>query len=130
MIEETYPEWVDGPAFARWLEEVRPDYRRTLTESQKRWVFRLVDESAKGGLGRVDAVCVRLDLHINEIPEEVWTDPPHSGFRPGREGYPPELKAQAYAMLRDGAPWKEVSNLYGIPGGTVKNWQTKARRAA
>jgi len=131
-MDEALPEWVDGPAFIEWLESVRPDYRSRLTDAQKRWAFRLVDERARGGLGPVDAVCVRLDLHINEIPEEVWTDPPNLARKENGRivAYPPEVKAQALGMLREGIHWKEVSDRYGIPGGTVKNWQTHVRKAA
>jgi hypothetical protein len=122
MTVEKLPEWVDGPRFVEWLERVRPEYRTELTESQVRTTARFVQERCRGSLPVVDAICVRLDLHISEIPDETWTDPPNK--RKGSD-YPPEVRAQAIGLVRGGATVREVSKSLGVGESTIRTWKAR-----
>lgn len=75
-MSEQFPEWVDGRAFAGWIEGKREDYRSALSEQQCRTLHGLRSGNRQGSLGVVDRICVQLSLHINEIPEWIWTDGP------------------------------------------------------
>lgn len=81
MSDDVFQEWVDGRAFAAWLEGRRPDVRQVLSESQQRTLYRLRAERGRGSLDVADRLCVRLSLHINEIPEWIWTTKPGFGKR-------------------------------------------------
>lgn len=73
-MTEKLPEWVDGRAFAGWIEGRRPTFRQSLTEQQCRTLHGFRSEGRWGSLGVVDRICVRLNLHINEIPDWIWVE--------------------------------------------------------
>lgn len=122
-VEDTFLEWVDGRAFAGWVEGRRPDLRTALTEAQQRALHRLRSEGGAGSLDLVDRICVRLSIHINEIPEWIWTDRPRVGRKP--KVYSAEVKAKAVRMLRGGRTMKDVAMILDLPRTTVKNWKTR-----
>ena len=122
--DEVLPEWVDGKAFAGWLEGRRPDLRVALTESQQRTLFRLRTEGGAGSLDVVDRMCVRLSLHLSEIPEWIWTNQPGFGKRKPRR-YSTEVRTKAVRMLRGGTSIKDVAIVLDLPRTTVKNWKAR-----
>lgn len=124
-MSEHLPEWVDGRAFAGWLEGKRADYREALSEQQTRTLHRLRSGDGRGSLDVVDRMCVRLSLHINEIPEWIWTDDPNC--RPSNRCYPPETKERALAMLRTRTPVREISEALNVPSSTVRVWKRRLR---
>ena len=118
------PEWVDGKAFAGWIEGRRPDLRDVLSESKQRTLYRFRTENGRGTLDVVDEICCRLSVHINEIPDWIWTDSP----KVGRSGLPHEkaIRDKAVRMLKGGAPIRDVSETLGVPFSTVKSWRDRA----
>lgn len=119
------PEWVDGRAFYDWLTELVPDWRTVLGPSQARAVSRMIDtDGAKTSLRVVDRICCQAGLHINEIPDDVWTDPPK---RPtGRPPAPPEIREAAVTALKNGESARQVAARFGVARTTVNNWKNKA----
>lgn len=112
------PEWVDGPRFAEWLDQVRPDYRDELTEHLSRTVARLREPGTKGKVDTADRICVALFLHLSEIPDEVWTfDPPNRGRKVDEK-----QKAEALAMVESGVPPAEVARRLQVHYMTVRRW--------
>ena len=122
--DEALPEWVDGKAFAGWLEGRRPDLRVALTESQQRTLFRLRTEGGAGSLDVVDRMWVRLSLHLSEIPEWNWTNQTGFGKRKPRR-YSTEVRTKAVRMLRGGTSIKDVAIVLDLPRTTVKNWKAR-----
>ena len=119
------PEWVDGKAFVAWLEGRRPDLREVITESQSRTLYRLRAENGCGSLDVVDRLCVRLNLHINEIPEWIWeVDPP--GFGRKAKTYSDETKERALKMIGTGTAIREISKILNVPQATVATWKKRA----
>lgn len=118
-----FPEWVDGKAFAAWLEGRRPDLRSALTDSQCRTLYRLRIEGGAGSLDVVDRLCVRLNIHINEIPEWIWTETPR--FGQNRREYPPETREKAMRMLRTGRSMRDAATILDLPLETVKTWKRR-----
>lgn len=119
-VNET-AEWVDGKAFAAWLEGRRPDLYQAITESQQRTLYRLRTENGCGSLDVADRFCCALNLHINEIPEWVWSDPPNRQ----RKEHPPEIRDRACRMLASGSSVRDVSEVMGIPFQTVATWRKR-----
>ena len=115
-----FPEWVDGRAFAAWLEGRRPDLRQAITEAESRALHRLRTDGGAGTLDLTDRICVRLNLHINEIPEWIWTDPPK---RRRKKTYDPEVRDRAKRMLAGGTGVRDVSEMLGVPMKTVAHWR-------
>lgn len=117
-------EWVDGKSFAAWLEGKRPDLRDVLSESQQRTLYRFRAENGRGSLDVVDEMCCLLSLHINEIPEWIWTTPPkRARLKPIHD---PEIRKKAVRMLNSGTSMREVSETLGIPFGTIRTWKKRA----
>ena len=123
MAVTEFPEWVDGKAFAGWIEGRRPDLREVISESQSRALHRLRTENGRGSLDVVDQICCLLNLHINEIPEWMWTDPPGFGRKPS--AYSDDLKERAERMLAGGTAIRDVSEAIGVPAATVKTWKRR-----
>lgn len=125
LDDEALPEWVDGKAFAGWLEGRRPDLRTALTESQQRTLYRFRTEGS-GALDTVDRLCVSLNLHINEIPDWVWKDAPGFG-RPHKRSrtYSAKTKSRAVQMLRSGTLIRDVSETLNIPRETIRTWKAR-----
>jgi len=117
-------EWVDGKAFAAWLEGRRPDINQAITDSQQRTLYRLKTENGCGSLDVVDRFCVTLSLHINEIPEWIWTDPPQRKRK--RPNYPHEVRNRAVRMLATGSSVRDVSEMLDVPFQTVASWRKRA----
>ena len=118
------PEWVDGKAFAAWLEGRRPDLREVISESQSRTLYRFRSEGGCGSLDVVDQLCCLLNLHINEIPDWVWTEPPSRAR--STPIHDPAIRERAVRMLNSGTSMREVSEVLGIPFGTVRTWKKRA----
>lgn len=112
------PEWVDGPSFIAWLEEVRPDYRAELSESDQRTLHRFRTDGTRGSLEVVDRICVSLFLHISEIPDGVWSI---EGPRVGRR-VPEGKRREALEMIRSGTSVSEVARKMGVNYQTVRFW--------
>lgn len=68
--------WVDGPAFVLWLKERRPQSIADLSDSHQRALHRFRKRGARARIDVVDAICIEVNLHLTEIPEDLWTDPP------------------------------------------------------
>jgi len=123
------PEWVKGPEFAGWIEENAPDWRKQLNESEYRAMHRMVEhQQARASLKVVDQICVRLGFHINEIPEELWTDPPRANsttFK-GRNGAPTQIRQAVLKEAQVGRPLKEISAKYGVAVSTIHSWRRRA----
>lgn len=124
MTEEPLLEWVDGKAFAAWIEGRRPDCRSALTDSQQRTLYRLRTEGGCGSLDAIDRICVHLNLHINEIPEWLWTEAPSFGRTSAT--YSDETKDRALRMIASGTSLREVSEALGVPKATVTTWKRRA----
>jgi hypothetical protein len=82
-------QWINGPGFIKWLEEMRPvemakndrngggDGGRSAwaSESDIRAMYRAEKEAGTVSLEVADRLCVKLDLHIDsEMPDELWMD--------------------------------------------------------
>ena len=111
------PEWVDGPKFVAWIEEVRPDHMAELSESHHRALYRFRQPGAKGSLDTVDRICCSLFLHLSEIPEDVWTTTPNKGRKVDAV-----RKAQAVEMIDAGTPASMVARHLGVAAATVRRW--------
>jgi hypothetical protein len=122
-MTERLPNWVDGQKFVAWLSEIRPDYRSVLDESQGRNLYRMTEDAAVASLARVDRICVALDLHICEIPDDVWTEPPPNRGR----RHSLDTKAEALAMVEDGATVRETADALSLNGATIRYWIREAR---
>lgn len=114
-MTERLPNWVDCRLFIEWLEEVRPEFRSTLA-IQGASTFHLSTSDEFASLGKVDRICVALDLHICEIPDDVWTD------RSPNRRYSIELEDDALRMIEDGASLRETAKALGISKSTVARW--------
>lgn len=119
-----WPEWVDGQKFVEWIEQVRPNHMEELSESQHRALWRFRQPGAKGALETVDHICCSLFLHINEIPEDVWTDGPNKGKRVDGA-----KKFRAIEMVESGVPISQVAKDVGVAYETLRYW-FYGRRAA
>lgn len=123
-MSEELPEWVDGKAFVAWLEGRRPDLRDVISESQQRTLYRFRSDGGRGSLDVVDQICCLLSLHINEIPEWIWTDPPSRDRK--KPVYDEALRNKALRMLRGGTAAKDVAAILDLPYGTVRTWKARA----
>ena len=119
MAVSEFPEWVDGKAFAGWIEGRRPDLRQVISESQSRALHRLRTEGGRAALDTVDGLCCALGLHINEIPEWAWIADPLTR----RRVYDQDVKMEASALLIDGASCTQVAETLDVPLGTIKRWR-------
>jgi hypothetical protein len=109
------PEWVDGLKFAEWLDDVRPDFRQELSETDERTVARFREPGVKGSVEVVDRICVALFLHLSEIPDDVWTTPPNKG----RPQIPAETRAEIITLLGRGLGPAEISRRLQVGDTTV-----------
>ncbi len=120
-------EWINGPGFIRWLEQVRPlAMRRTFAdgggdEGRHSWaddrdvraLYRAEHESQTISLEVADRICVKLSLHIDfEMPEELWVDKVPRGRKGGR----PDSKAakKAKRLFGQGKTPERVAELTGL----------------
>lgn len=120
-----WPEWVDGQKFVEWIEEVRPNHMEELSESQHRALWRFRQPGAKGALETVDHICCALFLHINEIPEEVWTDGPNKGRRVDGA-----KKLEALELVESGLSLSQAARQAGVHPETLRYWFYRERGAA
>jgi hypothetical protein len=121
-----WPEWVDGEKFVEWIEEVRPNHMEELSESQHRTLWRFRQSGVKGSLETVDHICCALFLHINEIPEEVWTDEaPNKGRR--IDG---AKKLEALELVESGVSISQAAKQAGVHPETLRYWFYASRKAA
>lgn len=110
-------EWVDGPRFVEWVEEVRADYMAELSDSQHRAMWRFRQPGAKAALPTVDRICCALFLHIDEIPEDLWTESPNKGRR-----IDTEKRAEAFARIESGNSIAQVAREVGVHYETLRSW--------
>lgn len=120
-------EWINGPGFIKWLEQVRPmDMKRTCTdggndggrnswceEKDARALYRAEHESQTISLEVADRLCVKLGLHIDtEMPADLWVDKVPRGKKGGR----PDSKAatKAKRLFREGKGPQRVAQLTGL----------------
>ena len=120
-------EWIDGPGFVKWLEQVRAqDMRRTFAEGgndrgRSRWanecdaraIYRAENESQTISLKVADRICVKLDLHVDtDLPVDLWWDKVPRGRKMGR----PDSKAatKAKRLFREGKGVRKVAELTGL----------------
>lgn len=123
-------EWLDGKAFAAWLEGRRPDLRTRFTDSENRTLYRLRTENGRASLAVADRLCVRLNVHLNEIPQWVWLPPAKDAANRVRSV---SIKGEAVALLADGATVQETAAELKLSTRTVSEWRREAivrRRAA
>ena len=122
-MTEELPRWVDGKQFVEWLGKVRPNFRASLTTSDKRNLCRMTEENGVASVRKADRLCVTLDLHLSEIPDEIWLHTP-----PGRVWrHSPDTKAAALEMVEAGAKVREVSDKFAVNEATLRSWVRKAR---
>ncbi len=120
-------EWINGPEFIKWLEQVRPmDMKRTCAdggndggrnswcdERDARALYRAEHESQTISLEVADRLCVKLGLHIDtEMPADLWVDKVPRGRKVGR----PESQAtkKAKRLFNQGRTPERVSELTGL----------------
>ena len=115
--------WLDAPGFRDWLESRRPEWRAELPDSQRRRIQSMrADAQLRVSLAVVDRICCLLDLHINEIPDELWTDGPKTGG----PTHPIETRQTALGYLDDGETVRAVSERMGIARATIQHWRDAA----
>ena len=119
-------EFVDAHGFRNWLLENVPalttEYTATLGS---RWCRRMNEWKAPGpqaNLHTVDAMCVHLDIHLSELPDELWQE--RKEHKPMRN-----LKwerCRALEMLEEGFFPHEVAKLLGVSQSSVSYWKRQA----
>lgn len=119
------PCWIFAPGFREWIESRRPEWRIELNDSQRRRVQAMRDEDqTRVSLAVVDRICCELDLHINEIPDELWTDGPKTGG----PRHSQKTKQAVLADIQNGATVRDAAQRAGISRSTVQHW--RERKAA
>ena len=114
-------EWIDGPGFVKWLEQVRPVAMKKTEEGRSCWaeecdlraIYRAENESQTISLKVADRICVKLDLHVDtDLPVDLWWDKVPRGRKIGR----PESKAatKAKRLFREGKGVRKVAELTGL----------------
>lgn len=115
---------LDGRAFVGWLEGRRPDMKVALSDSENRAVQRFRKEKYRASLAAADRICVRLSLHIDEVPEWIWNE-----ARQSHRQHSSNKKDEAVAMFRDGASLSQVSEELDVPRTTIRAWRSKWAKA-
>jgi hypothetical protein len=106
-------QWINGPGFIKWLEEMRPVEMRKnhkeagvvqggrsvwASDSDCRAMYRAEFESGTISLDVADRLCVKLDLHIDsEMPDDLWVDK-------GPQGRP-KAPGKKQAKWHEGLKW-------------------------
>jgi len=113
-----------GPKFYEWLihtdanledANLGPAFARAID----RW-----KDGDNATLGKVDELCVRVGLHLSQVPEEIWMDrPPRKKFRCST----PETRSEAIARVLAGESNREVAESIGCTPRAVANWVHAAR---
>jgi hypothetical protein len=129
-------QWINGPGFVRWLEEIRPlemakptnshdvgGKSAWATDSDVRALFRAEHESGTISLKVADRLCVKLDIHIDtEMPEELWTDDPKVGKKHRSPKQVKQLRQQAIPMIEAGHTPKQIAEALGVTDRSARNW--------
>lgn len=114
-------EWINGPGFVKWLEQVRPVAMKRTDQGRSSWadecdsraIYRAENESQTISLKVADRICVKLDLHIDsEMPADLWVDKVPRGHKGGR----PDSKAvkKAKRLFREGKSPQQAAQMTGL----------------
>lgn len=117
--------FIDGPGFVEWLMRVRPELEghvvAVLGSSIQRRLYDWKRGSCPEAFGVPDEICTKLDLHLDEIPDELWLT-----VRPRVRGKRrPWERQRAVEMLREGYFPTEIAAQLNVAVGTVRRWGEK-----
>lgn len=136
-------EWLKGPEFVAWLEEVRPDtvsLARSMNggkrvggdvqlESFARRLAYWSRENALANVYSADRYLIRIGLHLSMIPDEIWTErlPRRLGQGIGNRVYSDEFKERVTNY--DAGP-AETARIFKVSDRTIQNWRKEAQKEA
>lgn len=117
-------EWIDGEALFDWLENERGVtisglelFHPTLARRARYW-----KDGGNAHYATVDRFLIALDLHLTDLPDEVWRETQ-------RKKHPRHLTAEVREEVLQRAesePKKALAREYGICAKTIRNWQRRS----
>jgi hypothetical protein len=131
-------QWINGPGFIKWLEEMRPEsmYKPEnhlevggggrvawASAGELKAMWKAECRGEKISLENADNICVKLGLHIDmEMPPNLWIDDPSLP--------PPRRTASEFQTLRQvalslfaaGYSAHAASEKIEVDAGTVRRW--------
>lgn len=114
-------EWLDGPALVDWLrlhglENVKA-FGGTVQAAITRW-----QRGARASVYSVDSLMVRLDLHLSEIPDDIWIDSSRTGQKIDED-----QRAELIARLEAGEKVKRLAQEFRVSPSTVRFHRDRQR---
>lgn len=125
MTTMTYEtgEYLDAEQFEAWLYETMPELHEHATamigETGMR-AIRVARKKGHIGLDAADKICVVLDLHLRECPDDIWIDPPKRKKVGGKRRKWEQLRARE--MAEEGFYTAEIARILNVTRQSVWNW--------
>lgn len=118
-------EYLDAEQLTAWIYEIRPDLHESATailgdtgvRTMHRW-----REQGYVTLDSADKICVALDLHLMEVPEDIWIEKPK---RKVRQSLKWEYR-RALEMAEEGFFVSEIARNLNVTRNTVRRWLERA----
>lgn len=113
--------WVDGPGLRVWLEAHGVRYMDLPSSDQRR----LSAAKTEGGcvsVWVVDRILTRADLHLSDLPDELWRENRAPMSRPADQPITDDARAQAIRDFHAGVPARELARRYGVSPKSIYHW--------
>lgn len=114
-------EWVDGPGFVAWFEELLPN-RGFTPQTFTRYLYKARETHRPVSVWVVDKMLTHYGHHIREVPRELWL-PDHT---PDRHRFDPKIRAEVVRRIKGGEHIVHLSREYGVAPETINKWRAKA----
>lgn len=119
-------EYLDGPKLARWIKEVRPDWRAATNQNFERALYRWEHENAQPNYYEIDHYLIKLNIFEYEIPDDFWVEKrPHKVKKSARRIYAEKMFAEGYLRTEVRDRFKERD--IWVPYTTLRKWHDKWR---
>lgn len=123
MLVAEQTDWLDGPRLYEWLKEHGLDHPAIELGREHERAIRHWRDGRRANVYTVDRVLVALGLHLSEVPDDCWVDPPYRGE------LKPERRAEILRLIKDeGMAPGTVARLTCVDPRTVR--RCLAREAA
>lgn len=112
---------LDGRKFVKWLYEVRPDIENRVNTVLGATICRRLYGYGKGtnpdAYDVPDRICVKLGLHLDDIPDDIWLLKSSRGRKPMVWE-----QRRAKELLGEGFYPAEVARLLNVAPSSVHRW--------